>query len=76
MNTTERLLQELNEVRGLTYPMKGYSYFADVVGNGIAMPRVYIIVNANGGVTYSGLNKGTSRKRCDAIRLAIDAAKT
>jgi len=74
MNTTEKLLSELNDIRGLTYPMVGYTLYRDVIGDGVYKPRIYTIVNEGGGVAYSGLNKGTARKRCDAIRLAIDEA--
>jgi len=74
MNITQTLLAELNEIRGLTYPMVGYMLYQDVIGDGVYKPRIYTIINEAGGVTHSDLNKGTARKRCDAIRLAIDEA--
>lgn len=70
--TTESLLNELNDKNGLSYPDIGYSYFADVTGSGVYNPKVYTIVNENGGVARSHeLNGATPRKRCDAIRKAI-----
>lgn len=73
-STTERLLADLNRIRGKSYPDIGYSYFADVKGDGTHNPRVYSIVNADGGVTFSDLNAATARQRCDKIRAAIEAA--
>ena len=75
MNTTEKLLQELNEKRGLSYPQVGYSYFADVKGNGSSSKAVYTIVNENGGVSRSHLN-GSPRVRCNKIRAEIAATGT
>lgn len=69
--TTARLLRELNAKRGFNYPDVGYSYFADVKGNGIHNPQIYTIINPKGGVTYSGLNGKTARERCQNIRAAI-----
>lgn len=45
--TTARLLRELNAKRGFNYPDVGYSYFADVKGNGIHNPQIYTIINPN-----------------------------
>jgi len=56
----EKALAALNVRRGFAYPDKGYSYFADVRGDGVYKPRVYVIVNASGGVSDSFLN-GTTR---------------
>ncbi|UUV43176.1 hypothetical protein RCCWILLIS_4 [Rhodobacter phage RcCWillis] len=69
---TERLLAELNAARGKAYPEIGYSYFADVTGNGIPRRRVYTIINGNGGVTFSDLNGATARERCNRIRAALE----
>ena len=69
--TTARLLRELNAKRGFKYPDIGYSYFADVKGNGIYNPQVYTIINSKGGVCYSALNAETARQRCQNIRAAI-----
>lgn len=46
--TTARLLRELNAKRGFNYPDVGYSYFADVKGNGIHNPQIYTIINPKG----------------------------
>ncbi|UUV43072.1 hypothetical protein RCDORA_99 [Rhodobacter phage RcDora] len=70
-NMTERLLAELNAARGLKYPDIGYCYFADVKGDGTYNPRVYTIVNPQGGVTLSYLNAPSPRERCQKIRAAI-----
>ena len=75
MSTTEKLLRELNTINGVAYPGIGYVFFADIVGDGIARPRIYTVVNANGGVTLSELNDTNPRKRCTKIRDAIDTAK-
>lgn len=69
--STESLLAELNTARGLQYPEVGYCYFADVKGDGTYSPRVYTIVNTQGGVTLSCLNAPTARERCEKIRAAI-----
>lgn len=73
--TTEKLLNELNAARGLKYPAIGYTFFADVTGDGTNRRRVYTIINARGGVTFSDLNAATPRKRCDKIRAAIKTEK-
>ena len=70
-STTERLLEELNAAKGLSYPQVGYSYFADVKGDGRNIRSVYTIVNAQGGVSYSPYNAATPRQRCANIRAAI-----
>lgn len=70
--TTERLLTDLNRHRGKEYPDMGYSFFADVTGNGDNRRKVYTVITANGGVCYSyELNGATARERCDNIRSAI-----
>lgn len=71
---TDALLDNLNATKGLTYPQVGYSYFADVKGDGRNIRSVYTIVNHAGGVTYSTLNGRTSRARCQNIRAAIQSA--
>lgn len=73
-NTTTKLLNELNAALGLKYPDIGYAMYQDVVGNGIAKPRIYVIVNAGGGVTFSELNDASAIKRCANIRAAIAGA--
>lgn len=53
---TEIALEALNDARGLKYPDKGYSYFANVAGDGRNYCSIFTIVGDAGGVTYSGLN--------------------
>ena len=71
VTTTEKLLNELNELRGLKYPQIGYAYFADIKGDGRNIKSVYTITNEAGGVQYSSLNGKSPRKRCENIRQAI-----
>lgn len=71
--TTQALLKTLNEKRGLKYPAVGYTYFADVRGDGVFSPRVYEVTTPSGGVNLSPLNNADPRKRCAAIRAAIAA---
>jgi hypothetical protein len=74
MKVTEKLLAELNAARGVQYPEKGYSYFADIRGNGGPIRRaVWTIMNGDGGVTRSCLNGKTARETCENIRAAIRA---
>jgi len=69
MTTTEKLLNDLNHTKGLKYPDIGYSYYADIKGDGQNNRKVYTIINENGGVTRScTLNAKSARKRCDNIR--------
>ncbi len=69
--TTDKLLEQLNALHGVKYPEKGYSYFADIKGDGRNIKSVYTIINEGGGVTYSSLNASTPAKRCQNIREAI-----
>jgi len=74
MNTTEKLLAEYNQIRGLAYGDIGYVYFADVVGDGRRIRKVYVIRNQNGGVGLSSLHDSNPKRRSDKIRAAIAAA--
>jgi hypothetical protein len=67
--STDKLLNQLNQLKGLVYPQIGYSYFADITGGG--RKSVYTISNQDGGVIYSVLNARNPRKRCQYIRDAI-----
>jgi len=49
--TIDKLCQALNDANRLTYPMRGYVYFADIKGDGRNKRRVYVITNDGGGVT-------------------------
>lgn len=46
-----KLCEQINEARRVSYPNKGYLYFADIRGDGANQKRVYRIVNDGGGVT-------------------------
>jgi hypothetical protein len=73
--TTDKLLNQLNQLNGLSYPMVGYSYFADVAGFGDNRKSVHTVINENGGVVRSVLNGKTPRERCNKIREAIAKIK-
>ena len=68
---TEKLLHLVNVAKGVKVTDIGYSYWADVKGNGIYSPSIWTIVNAIGGVTYSDLNRLSSLKRCNRLRAEI-----
>lgn len=73
---TSELLTKLNEVRNITHTNSpGYTFFADVTGNGVYNPKVYVVVNCDGGVTLSDLNDTNPRRRCAKIRDAIARAE-
>lgn len=75
MTTSAKLIKQLNIALGLKYPEIGYHLYQDVAGNGIAKPRIYVVTNSSGGVSYSGeLNDTNPRKRCENIREAIRQA--
>ena len=63
-------LARLNAARNLTYPDVGYSYYADIKGDGVYRPRVYTVTNARGGVTHSSMNGATKRKTLERINAA------
>jgi len=73
-NETTKALAELNAARGLTYPMTGYTYWADIKGDGRYRPSVWVIINDQGGVTYSTLNHERGAKRVERIREATREA--
>jgi hypothetical protein len=76
MNTTEKLLEQYNQIRGLSYSDIGYTYFADIAGDGRNIRKVYVVVNKGGGVAVSGLHASNSKVRCARIRAAIAEHKT
>lgn len=49
--TIDKLCEAVNALNSLSYPMKGYMYFADIRGDGRNIRRVYAITNDGGGVT-------------------------
>jgi len=71
MTTTQRLINQLNALRGLTYPSKGYMMWADVRGDGTNRKSCYTIINGDGGVIANALNGITPRERCEALRTCI-----
>lgn len=71
----DKALDELNAKRGLVYPQVGFLYFADVRGDGDKVNRrVWQIVNASGGITYSDLNARLSKLTLAKIRERINEA--
>lgn len=70
----DKLCAAINEAHRLTYPMKGYRYFADIKGDGRGVRRVYIITGDNGGVT--AINNGaTYRQTAANLREVLEASK-
>lgn len=65
------LLKQLNATRGLKYPQIGYTYYADIRGNGVPHRYVYVIVNEGGGVRYSDLNGSTPRGTARLVRTML-----
>ena len=49
--TIDNLCETVNTRNSVSYPMKGYTYFADIRGDGRNIRRVYVITNDKGGVT-------------------------
>lgn len=73
---TDRDIREallcLNRKRGLSMSNQiGWHYWADVRGEGRYRPRVWVVVNAQGGVSSSDLNRPTRRGTYDAIQRLI-----
>lgn len=68
---TEKLLGQLNELRGKKYPDKGYMFYADVRGDGTGRKGCYTIINGDGGVVANALNGIPPRARCESIRSCI-----
>lgn len=67
LTKTDTLLAELNAKRGLRYPLVGYTYFANLRGDGRNIRAIYTIINQGGGVTYSHLNDSTPKGRLAKI---------
>lgn len=62
-----RALAAMNAARGLSYPDQGYTYWADVRGDGRYRPGLYVIINAQGGVAQSTLARKTRRETLAVI---------
>ena len=74
----DNALDALNAARGLAYPAIGYSYYADIRGDGARrrLPRsIYTIISTGGGVTYSELNGATPRDTLCNIANFLGAAQ-
>lgn len=65
--TIDKLCKAINEANRLTYPMKGYTYFADIKGDGRNVRRVYVITGDAGGVTACH-NGPTYRQTAENLR--------
>lgn len=73
MTTTQRLIDQLNATKGLTYPDKGYILFADIRGDGSNRKSCYTVINCDGGLMANALNGISPRERCNALRDCIRA---
>ena len=71
MTTSQVLLDQYNQLRNLKYPDVGYSYYADIKGDGRDIKVIYTIISELGGVVRSDMNDISPRKRCENIRKAI-----
>jgi hypothetical protein len=71
MTKTEKLLNQLNELRGKAYPDKGYMFWGDVRGDGSGRKGCYTIINGDGGIIANALSGISARKRCESIRTCI-----
>lgn len=67
-------LTTLNAKRGLASGQVGYAYYADIKGDGRNVRRVWTVISANGGVTYSHMNGATQRKTLEKINKSIEEA--
>lgn len=68
-------LDTLNTAKGLAYLNIGYAYYADIKGDGRNKRHVYVITNAQGGVSFSEMNGATMRKTLDLINAQIARVK-
>ena len=67
-----KLCDQINTVRRVSYPAKGYLYFADIRGDGQNHKRVYCITSASGGVTAVH-NGATYRQTAKNLREVLAA---
>jgi len=68
---TEKLLNQLNQLRGKVYPDKGYMFWADVRGDGSGRKGCYTIINGDGGITSNKYSGVSNRVRCEWLRRDI-----
>lgn len=64
-------IERLNKRNNTVYPNIGYVYYADIKGDGTHEPRVYKIINADGGVILSTLNGRTKRETVININATV-----
>jgi hypothetical protein len=69
----DKAVRKLNAIRGKPYPDIGAFYYADVRGEGNFKPKIYVCINANGGLSeYCGLlNRSTYAATLRGIELEI-----
>jgi hypothetical protein len=67
-------VDQLNAKRGLKYPMIGHLRYANIVGDGRRYRTLYVIINDNGGVSYSYFNARNPRAVLAKLRGALDAS--
>jgi hypothetical protein len=72
-STIDKLCEALNAAHRLTYPMRGYVFFADIKGDGRNKRRVYIVTNDGGGVTAC-YNGATYRETAAKLRESLACA--
>lgn len=63
----QNLVDLVNVTNGKIYPEVGYIYYAAGIGY-FHTPKLWVIVNENGGVTLSDLNRETPHKIRNALR--------
>lgn len=73
----EKALARLNAARGFKYPDVGYTYYADIKGDGgPPQRRCWTIINDKGGVRQAyDLQAGTMRKIIANIETHLSALK-
>lgn len=64
-------LKELNAQKKVKYPEIGYSYYADIKGDGRNIRSVWSIVGVHGGVTRSHMNGPTKRATLVKVQRAM-----
>lgn len=65
----------LNTARGVVYPQKGYTYFADIRGDGASRPSLWVIVNEQGGIASSTLNRSTRKETLAVVERMTKKAR-
>lgn len=61
------LIDLVNQVNGKKYPDVGYLYYAGGIGI-FPAPKLWVIMNDQGGVTLSDLNRSTPHLTRNALR--------